>query len=117
MNSIISYLLEVLVTLVICLGLVRYLNPFLKRILVDLCATEERAQFWTIFSNILLVGLPMVFAIAYTPEAIGAEELFFEITQKLSSNLGGFLVAMVGTGLMISFFALFVPKSTKSETK
>ena len=117
MNPIASYLIEVVITLTICLLLVRYLNPFLKKILVDLCATEDRAQFWTVFSNILLVGLPMVIAIAYKPEANDIEGLFFEITRKLSGNLGGFLFALVGAGLMISFFALFAPRSTKTEAK
>lgn len=117
MNPIASYLIEVVITLTICLFLVRYLNPFLKKILVDLCATEDRAQFWTVFSNILLVGLPMVIAIAYKPEANDIEGLFFEITRKLSGNLGGFLFALVGAGLMISFFALFAPRSTKTEAK
>ena len=117
MNSIVSYLMEVVITLTICLLLVRYLNPFLKKILVDLCATEDRAQFWTVFSNILLMGLPMIIAIAYRPEANDMEGLFFEITRKLSGNLSGFLIALVGAGLMISFFALFAPRTTKTGTK
>jgi hypothetical protein len=117
MNPIAIYLMEVVVTLAICLGLVRYLNPFLKRILVDLCATEDRAQFWTVFSNILLVGLPMVIALAYRPEANDVEGVFFDITRKLSGNLGGLLFALVGAGLMISFFALFAPRTTKPEAK
>ena len=107
MNPIVSYFIEVLITLVLCLGLLAYLRPVLKRILVDLCATEERAQFWTVFSNILLVGLPMMIALTYRPEARNAEELFFEISRKVGGNFGGFLFALVGAGLLIALQFLF----------
>jgi hypothetical protein len=117
MNPIVFYLVEVVVTLLICLSLIKYLNPFLKRILVDLCATEDRAQFWAVFTNILLVGLPLVIALAYRPEANDIESMFFELTSKLSANLIGFLFALVGVGLMISIFALFAPRPAKVESK
>jgi hypothetical protein len=117
MNSIISYLLEVAITFLASLALIRYVRPFLSRILIDLCGTEERAQFWTVFSNLLLVGVPMILSLGYRPEAIGAEELFFEIAGKLSGNLGGFLFALVCAGLMIAFFALFAPRPSKAEAK
>jgi len=112
-----SYFLEVTITLAACLLIVAYLRPFLKKILVDLCGTEERAQFWAAFSNTLLVGLPMFFALAYRPEASNAEQLFFEITQKLSGNMGGFLAALIASGMVIAFFSLFAPRTPKAETK
>jgi hypothetical protein len=117
MNSIVSYLLEVAITLAAGLLVVGYLRPHLSRILVDLCGTEDRAQFWTAFSNLLLVGMPTIIALAYRPEAKNAEELFFEITGKLSGNLGGFLFALICTGMMIAFFALFAPHTPKAESK
>lgn len=117
MNSIFFFLLEVTLTLVICGVVVRYLRPFLNRILVDLCGTEERAQFWTVFSNIILVGLPLLVALTYQPQASSAEELFFEITRRISGNLTGFLLALVGIGLIVSFFALVAPRTAKVEAK
>ena len=117
MNIIISFLIQVTLTLVITSLIVGYLRPFLRKVLVDLCGTKERAQFWIAFSNILLIGLPIIIALNYRPEANDAEELFFEVAGKLSGNLGGLLFAMFGTGLIVSFFALVAPKSTKIETK
>lgn len=116
MNSIVSFFIEVVMTLIIFSLVVAYLRPFLRRILVDLCGTEERAQFWTAFSNILLVGLPLIFALAYRPEATNSEELFFEMVGRLSGNLAGFLVAMIGIGMFVSLFALVAPKQ-KAESK
>ncbi|RJP52379.1 MAG: hypothetical protein C4583_06795 [Anaerolineaceae bacterium] len=117
MNAILSYLIEVLVTLSVCALIVAYLRPFLKKVLIDLCGTEDRAQFWTAFSNILLIGLPMILAIAYRPEAMKPEEFFFSITGKLSGNLGGMLFALVGVGMVVSFFALVAPRPAKEEKK
>ncbi len=117
MYTILSFVIEVALTLVISVLLVRYLRPFLQRILIDLCGTEDRAQFWTVFSNILLIGLPIIFALNYKPEAKTAQALFFEVTSKLSGNLGGFLVALIGIGMIVSFFALVAPRSRKVEAR
>lgn len=106
MNTIISFVIEVTLTLMIAALLVRYLRPFLGKILVDLCGTEERAKFWTAFSNILLIGLPVIFALNFRPISGSPEGLFFEIAGKLSGNLAGFLLALIGVGFIVSFFAL-----------
>jgi hypothetical protein len=96
---------------------VRYLRPFLHRILLDLCGTEDRARFWTAFSNIMLLGMPLIFALNYQPAAENTEELFFELARKLSGNLGGLLVALIGIGFVVSFFALFAPRQREVEAK
>ena len=117
MNMVTTFLIQVVLTLALSALLVGYFRPFLKKVLSDLCRTEERAQFWTAFTNILLIGLPMILALNYQPEAGSAEGLFFEIARKLSGNLGGFLFALVGVGIMVSFFALVAPRPVKSESK
>jgi len=117
MNSIISYLLEIAITFAICALTFGYLRPYLRRVLVDLCGAEERAQFWVAFSNILLIGLPMIIALTYKPEAANAIELFFEITRKISGNFGGFLFALLGTGMIVACFSLFAPKTPETESK
>jgi hypothetical protein len=117
MNTILYFLLQVILTLVISALIVGYLRPFLRKILTDLCGTEERSQFWTAFSNILLIGMPIIFALNYQPVAKNTEQLFFEVARKLSGNLGGLLFALICIGLIVSFFALFAPKPTKAEAK
>ena len=117
MNSIITFLIEIFVTLGATLLITGYLRPHLKRILVDLCKTEERAQFWIVFSNILLIGLPSILALGYRPKAHGVEELFFEVIGRISGNLGGYLTALVGVGMAVSFFALVAPKPAQIEKK
>jgi hypothetical protein len=117
MNTILSFLIEVALTVVIAFLLAGYLRPFLRKILIDLCGTEDRARFWTAFSNILLIGVPVIFALSHRPEADNPEALFFEVAGKLSGNLGGFLAALIGIGLIVSFFALVAPRQRKAEIR
>jgi hypothetical protein len=117
MNIIVSFSIEVALTLFVCSLLVVYLRPFLHRILLDLCGNEDRAQFWTVFSTILLVGIPSMIALSYRPEAFTSEDLFFEIIGRLSGNLGAYLAALVVIGVIVSFFALVAPKPSKAESK
>ncbi|MCL4529882.1 MAG: hypothetical protein M1282_10770 [Chloroflexi bacterium] len=117
MNTITYFLIEVAITLLVCALIITYLRPYLRRILVDLCGTEDRAQFWTVFSTILLIGLPFIIALSYRPEATTSQDLFFEIIGHLAGNLGGFLAALIGIGVFVSFFALVAPKPNKAEAK
>lgn len=117
MNTIISFLVHVFLTVSVTALIVNYIRPYLRKILVDLCGTEERAQFWTVFSNVVLVGLPGILALNYRPEAVTLEELFFEIAGRLSGTLAGFLFGLVGVGFVVSIFALFAPRPAKAEAK
>lgn len=116
MNTIVSFLIELIITILASTIIVAYIRPYLRKILIDLCGTEDRANFWMAFTNILLVGMPSILALNYRPEAADAEELFFDVAGKLSGNLGGFLFALVGVGMIVSFFALVAPRN-KPETK
>lgn len=117
MNTIFLFFIQILLTLLIAGLVVGYLRPFLKKILVDLCGTDDRAQFWMAFTNTLLIGVPMMIALPYHPEAMLAEELFFDLARKLSGNIAGLLFALVCTGFVVSIFALFTPRTVKSEAK
>ena len=117
MNTIITFLIEVVATLIAALLITGYLRPSLKRVLGDLCKTEERAQFWTAFCNVLLIGLPVIISLGYRPKAQGVEGLFFEVIGRLGGNLGAYLTALIIIGMAISFFALVAPKPSPSESK
>jgi hypothetical protein len=115
MNTIYAFGIQVILTITICALTVRYLRPFLNRILIDLCGTEERAKFWTVFSNILLVGFPVLISLMRRPESNNAEDLFFELTRQTSANVIAFMVTLVGVGFIISVFALFTPRTKESK--
>ncbi len=117
MNTILSFVVEVALTVIISALLVAYLRPFLRKILIDLCGSEDRAQFWNAFSNILLIGMPVIFALNYRPEAMNSEQLFFEVARKLSGNLGGLLFALICIGFIVSIFALVARRPAEAGSK
>lgn len=116
MNIFLSFAIELGLTILACVSVTFYLRPHLKRVLLDLCKTEERAQFWMVFSSILLIGLPLIIALGFHPEAASSEAAVFEIIGRLSGNLTGYLFALVGIGTIVSFFALVAPRP-KVEAK
>jgi len=111
MNAISVYLLQLLITTVILFLLLAYLRPHLKRVLVDLCGSEQRAQFWTVFSNIVLVTVPIIFGMGYHPKALDAQNIFFEIANQIKLNLLGFVLVLLGAGFVVVIFAMTAPRT------
>ncbi len=115
MNTIALYFIEIATTLIICCAVVISLRRSLRQVLIDLCKTTERAQFWLVFSSIILVGLPLIFGMGFKPSALEAEKAFFEVANQIKWNLLGFLVALMGVGFVISFFALVAPRPAPQQ--
>jgi hypothetical protein len=113
MNTVTLFFIQLAVTLAACLLLTAYLRPALKRVLTDLCGTDERAQFWTSFSNLLLVLLPVIFSLGFKPEA--AETQVLAVAGQLRWNFFGFMMALVAIGGAVAFFALVAPRSQKNS--
>jgi hypothetical protein len=116
MYTLLSFTIEVALTLIVCLVLVSYLRLHLRRVLIDLCRTEERAQFWMVFSNILLVGLPVIRSLGFRPVTNTFEASIFELAKRQSDNMISFILALVAAGLVVGFFALVAPRP-KVEAK
>jgi len=110
MNALSSYLIDLALTLIIAALLTFALRNALSRVLLDLCGTPERAHFWLQFSTIMLIAMPVVIGLGFTPEADGGRALFFETGQQLGHNLMGYLFALTITGGFISIFALLAPR-------
>jgi len=113
MNTIEVYLLQIAISAGISIAAVAYFRPHLRRILKDLCGTDERAQFWVVFSSILLVGIPLIFGLGYQPEEGSSGMLFFDAASQVRFNMVGFLLALIGIGVFVSFFALVAPRQNK----
>lgn len=110
MNTILVFLAQIVLTIIASLAIAGYIRPVLKRVLVDLCGTEERAQFWTAFSNIMLVALPVIFGLGFEPEALALEKSFFEVANQVKWNLLGLVMSLIAIGGAVSFFALVAPR-------
>ena len=91
-------------TTVVAFLAVAYLRPHLKRILIDLCGTEERASFWTAFSNVALVLMPLIFAMQYRPQAGPETSPVLEMGTQLKWALIGLVASVLVLGLVVSMF-------------
>jgi hypothetical protein len=117
MVAIAMYLTQLFLTLLVCLLLMAYLRPALKRLLLDLCKTDARAHFWMVFSNILLIVLPVIFGMGYQPARDLGGNAFFSIAGQLRWNLLGFVISLISTGVVVSFFTLLAPRPQKNNER
>ena len=102
MNEIATFTLGLGIALAISSGVVIYLRPHLRKILVDLCGTESRADFWTAFSNVSLTLVPLICAMFARPELGG--DTFFSVSAQIRWALIGLVVAVTILGLVLSRF-------------
>lgn len=109
MSPVVSFFVGLALTLITALVVVFYLKSSLRNILCDLCGTEERADFWTSFSNVVLILLPIIFALTQRPNGGTGAEAFFEITDQLLWAFVGLLLAVLVLGFFISIFILRAP--------
>lgn len=104
MNEISAFLIGLGLTIVLTSAALRYLQPHLKTILTELCGTEERARFWTSFSNLTLFLTPLIFALRIQPEQGTTAKLLYETSNQISLALFGLLLAIGIVGIVIGKF-------------
>ena len=109
MNIVDLYLAGAITTLLISLIVVFYLRKPLRGILVDLCGTAERANFWRAFSNVTFVLVPFVFALEHPSGdagegGISLRQAMDAFTSELSRALVGLIVSVFVMGLVLSAY-------------
>ena len=104
MTPSILFLLGLFVTVVIALAIVIYIRRPLYRILIELCGTQERAEFWVSFSTVAVTLVPVIFAMQYTPELNAGTSPVLELAAQLKWALAGLLAAVLILGWVISSF-------------
>jgi hypothetical protein len=101
MNAISAFLLGVGFTVCLSLLVVKYLRTPLKKILVDLCGTSERAEFWLAFTNVSLVLVPLIVALHFRPAASSLSGFVFELSGQLQGALLALIFTLVVLGLIL----------------
>jgi len=100
---------DLTLAIVVCAGTALYLSRNLRLLLIELCGSTDRANFWLAFSNVSLVVVPLIFALDYRPE-FGPEKLaVFEIAAHLKYTLVGLQPLLAG--LRSSCFGSFRRRS------
>ena len=98
------FLTDLLFTVCVCAGVLAYINKHLRNLLVELCGTAERAQFWRVFSNVTLVLVPLIFVLDYRPEIVPERAAIFEMAAQLKQALIGLMAAFGSLGVVLFSF-------------
>jgi hypothetical protein len=93
-------------TLLAAFVVVRYLNGPLRTQLRELCGNAERAEFWTVFSNVAVILTPAIFAMLVEPGTDVPPLL------ALTNQLKWGLIGLVGSVLMLGWIlSRFIPRA------
>jgi len=88
-------------TTILSLIVVIYLNRHVRNLLTDLCGTQERADFWRAFSNVVLFLLPLLFVLDFRPDN---DVWVWNLTAELKRGLLGLGLTVVALGIVIGSF-------------
>jgi uncharacterized membrane protein YhaH (DUF805 family) len=108
MNPTVAFLSDVALAIAISFATVAYVKRHLRSLLVELCGTAERANFWLAFSNVTLVFVPLIFVLDYKPEFGQDKTLIFEMATQLKYAMTGFVIAL---GTLALAMLRFIPRT------
>jgi hypothetical protein len=106
MNLSLMFLAGLGFTLAISLTAVIYLKSSLRRLLCEVCGNDERAGFWTAFTNTVLLLVPLVFALQSQPSERPQTRILFELADQLKWGLIGLGSSILMIGWVLSRFIL-----------
>jgi hypothetical protein len=101
MNATTVFALGSLATLSIGAAVVLYLRRPLRNILVELCGNEERAEFWTAFSAVVVGVVPVIFAMACHPAPGPDTPAVLELADQLKWGLIGLTASVLMLGWVV----------------
>lgn len=98
MNSLTLFMLEIALCLGISLVLILLLSRLLRDVLTDMCGTTNRARFWVVFTQLMLVISPLLLVIFF---ASGHRSVLIELQSALFRILLGDFIALCAIGRVI----------------
>jgi hypothetical protein len=107
MSELYLFLTEIGISLFISVCVVFLLNKSFRNILIDLCGTEVRAQFWMIYSNLMLIIAPLLTSVIFGTSNKVIEVSFTFYKTAFGSALFGVFVSLIIIGLQIT---KYIPK-------
>lgn len=102
MNELTLFAVEITISLLVSVCVVYILNKSFHNVLVDLCGTEVRAQFWLIYSNLMLVIAPLLTTIIFGKSHKVLEASFTFYKTAFGSVLFGVFISLLIIGLQIT---------------
>jgi len=116
MNTLALFMIEVLLCLGISISLIYLLKPVLSEVLVDICGTKSRAEFWVMFTQLMLIISPLLIVIYFAPTQdvlhINTAEA---MKDTLFRSLLGDFIALVIIGQIIWKSIKILPAQQENE--
>jgi len=91
-------------TALACLGVIFYFASHLRKLLIELCGTPERADFWLAFSNVMLLLVPVIFALWDPPEPGQEVPATVQVAVQLKWALIGLVTSVLTMGIVLSAY-------------
>ena len=112
MNQIYIYIGGIVIAIIICIVLITYLKSYMKKTLYELCDHKEQpTNFWTRFLSVILILIPIIFAMAVIPEDENGSNIFFAIAKQVKWSLIGLAISLIIVGILL---VMSVPKKGKN---
>lgn len=109
----IAGMIAIVITSLLVIG---YIKSPMKKILVDICGTEDRATFWVTFTNIMIILPPVLFAMNCQPNIAKSGSVFFEMVTQYKWGLFGLTGAVLVVGITI-WASIDTNNSKKTELR
>jgi hypothetical protein len=115
MNDVSVFLVGLAITVAVVLAALLYLRNPLEAVLTDLCGSENRARFWTTFSNLTLFLVPVALALDHQPDSVVKRAAIFEISGQMESAVTGLVISVMVLGVVLSTFISRTQRLTKGN--
>ena len=108
------FLTDLVLTAIFSSGVVIYLKRHLRPLVVELCGTPQRAQFWIAFADVTLLLVPIIFALSAKPD-VGADKIpIYEMADQCKVALIGLMLSLVGLAVILLGFIRRVPNTVQA---
>ena len=102
MNTLSLFFIEVVLCFTISLTLIYLLKPLLREVLTEMCGTQVRADFWVMFTQLMLIISPLLIVIFFTSAGgDGPVNIAESLKETLFRSLLGDFIALVIIGQVI----------------
>ncbi len=118
MNALLLFIFEITLCLGISLALISLLKPFLRDVLTDTCGTAGRADFWVMFTQLMLIISPLLVVACFAPTlATNPLNIVHELQKTLFRTLLGDFIALSAIGRVVwkSISTSFHPAAPRIE--
>jgi hypothetical protein len=102
MQSLLPLFLQITIPLLVGIAVTAHLRQVTRVLLVDLCGTDDRANFWVRTTGILLTGTPLALVLVFGHN--GGEFALAEIIRQAAT------LSLVGILLAVAFLARLIWK-------